>query len=172
METDTRRQQILQLLESQPKPVSGTVLAGLFQVSRQVIVQDIALLRAENKNILSTNKGYVLFQIPRTEEMSTRVFRVLHNTEEVEMELNCIVDNGGHILDVAVDHDVYGQISADLIINNRVDVKEFLDKMNQSKDKPLKELTGDIHYHTVQADSEDILNRIEDKLKEMGILCQ
>lgn len=172
METDTRRQQILQLLESQPKPVSGTVLARLFRVSRQVIVQDIALLRAENKNILSTNKGYVLFKVPAKEATCTRVFRVQHNKKDVSDELRCIVDNGGHVLDVSVDHDLYGQISADLIINNRADIEEFVEKMKQSTNKPLKELTGSIHYHTVQADSEDILSRIEERLREKGYLYE
>ena len=62
MDTENRRYQILKLLEDQHKPVSGTVLSKLFGVSRQVVVQDIALLRAENKEILSTNKGYILFK--------------------------------------------------------------------------------------------------------------
>lgn len=172
MDTDTRREQILHLLESQHKPVSGTVLAGLFQVSRQVIVQDIALLRAENKNILSTNKGYVLFTLPNSEENNKRVFRVQHNKEETGDELKCIVDNGGHVLDVSVDHDLYGQISADLIIHNRADVDEFLNKMNQSTNRPLKDLTGSIHYHTVEADSKVILDRIENKLREKGYLYE
>ena len=172
METDTRRQQILHLLESQHKPVSGTVLARLFQVSRQVIVQDIALLRAENKNILSTNKGYVIFKIPDKETVCTRVFRVQHNTEDVTDELQCIVDNGGHVLDVSVDHDLYGQISADLIINNRADIAEFVEKMQQSTNKPLKELTGSIHYHTVSAQNNDILDRIEDGLRQKGYLYE
>ena len=172
METDVRREQILHLLETQPKPVSGTVLAKLFQVSRQVIVQDIALLRAENKNILSTNKGYVLFQVTQKEENKKRVFRVLHSKEEVLDELRCIVDNGGHVLDVSVEHDLYGQISVDLIINNRADIDEFLEKMNSSTNQPLKVLTGDIHYHTVQADNIDILDRIESKLHEKGYLYE
>ncbi len=170
MDTDIRRKQILHLLESQQKPVSGTVLSGLFQVSRQVIVQDIALLRADNKNILSTNKGYVLYKLPNLEENKRRVFRVQHNKEETGDELRCIVDNGVHILDVSVDHDLYGQISADLIINNRADVNEFLFKMNQSTDRPLKELTGSIHYHTVEADDKMILDRIEKELSEKGYL--
>lgn len=170
METGTRREQILHLLESQQKPVSGTVLSRLFRVSRQVIVQDIALLRVENKNILSTNKGYILFQPPKQDGKKQRVFCVNHNTDEVEDELQCIVDKGGHVLDVSVEHDVYGQISADLILNSRADIEEFLDKMKNSTDKPLKELTGSIHYHTVEAESEDILDRIEVKLREKGYL--
>ena len=170
METDTRREQILHLLESQHKPVSGTVLARLFRVSRQVIVQDIALLRAENKNILSTNKGYVLFQTPKKEENEKRVFLVQHDTQGVEEELNCIVDNGGHVLDVSVYHDLYGLISVDLIIHNRADVQEFVEKMKNSSSKPLKELTSGLHYHTVEAKSQEILDRIENKLKEGGFL--
>ena len=98
------------------------------------------------------------------------MFCVNHNTDEVEDELQCIVDNGGHVLDVSVEHDVYGQISADLILNSRADIEEFLDKMKNSTDKPLKELTGSIHYHTVEAESEDILDRIEVKLREKGYL--
>ena len=172
METETRREQILHLLATQHKPVTGTVLARLFQVSRQVIVQDIALLRAENKNILSTNKGYVLFQPPKTEKNERRVFMVTHTTEQMGDELNCIVDNGGHILDVEVTHDVYGQIAVDLIIHNRADVEEFLQKMENSESKPLKELTSSIHYHTVEAPTIEILDRIEEKLKIKGYLVE
>ena len=111
MDTENRRYQILKLLENQHKPVSGTVLSKLFGVSRQVIVQDIALLRAENKEILSTNKGYVLFKPVEEDGSKKRVFRVTHSMENMEDELNCIVDNGGYVLDVLVDHDLYGQIS-------------------------------------------------------------
>ena len=172
METENRRYQILNLLENQQKPVSGTVLSRLFGVSRQVIVQDIALLRAENKNILSTNKGYVLFKPVNTEGNERRVYCVRHTMEQMAEELNCIVDNGGDILDVSVDHDLYGQISADLIIHNRADVTEFVEKMKSSKSKPLKVLTDEIHYHTVEAKSVEILDRIERKLDELGMLVR
>lgn len=172
METVSRREQILHLLQSQHKPVSGTVLSRLFQVSRQVIVQDIALLRAENKNILSTNKGYVLFQ-PTTEDATHKlVVCVSHSTEDTEKELNCIVDNGGYVLDVSVDHDLYGQISADLIIKNRADVLEFIEHMTHSESKPLKVLTSDVHYHTIEASDEAILKRIENKLDSFGFLIK
>ena len=164
METENRRLQILHLLENQQKPVSGTVLARLFGVSRQVIVQDIALLRAENRNILSTNKGYVLFKRPETEETFRRVLCVRHSMEQMEEELNCIVDNGGHVLDVSVEHD--------LIIHNRADVAEFIDKMKVSNSQPLKVLTGDIHYHTIGAKEIEILDRIEKKLDEKGIIVR
>ena len=172
METENRRQQILNLLENQHKPVTGTVLARLFGVSRQVIVQDIALLRAENKNILSTNKGYVLFKQSSANGNFKRVVCVKHNLSQMEEELNCIVDNGGHVIDVSVEHDLYGQISVDLIIHNRADVEEFVSKMKVINSKPLKVLTDEIHYHTIEAESEEILERIEKKLKESGFIVR
>ena len=172
METQNRRYQILKLLENQHKPVSGSVLSKLFGVSRQVIVQDIALLRAENKDIVSTNKGYVLIRVSNDSESEKRVFRVKHNLENMQEELNCIVDNGGYVLDVLVDHDLYGQISGQLLLHNRADVSEFIQKVKVSKSKPLKVLTDEIHYHTVEAKSAEILDRIEKKLDEMGMLVK
>ena len=172
MDTENRRYQILNLLENQHKPVSGTVVSRLVGVSRQVIVQDIALLRAENKEILSTNKGYVLFKPAEESGIYKRVFRVTHSLENMEDELNCIVDNGGYVRDVLVDHDLYGQISGPLNLGNRADVTEFIQKVKVSKSKPLKVLTDEIHYHTVEAKSEDILNRIEKRLDEMGMLVK
>ncbi len=172
MDTENRRYQILNLLENQQKPVSGTVLSRLFGVSRQVIVQDIALLRAENKEILSTNKGYVLFKQTENSGNVKRVFRVTHSLENMENELNCIVDNGGFVLDVLVDHDLYGKISGPLHLGNRADVAEFIQKVKVSKSKPLKVLTDEIHYHTVEAKSEEILDRIEKRLNELGMLVK
>jgi len=172
METQNRRYQILKLLENQHKPVSGSVLSKLFGVSRQVIVQDIALLRAENKDIVSTNKGYVLIRVSNDSESEKRVFRVKHSLENMQEELNCIVDNGGYVLDVLVDHDLYGQISGQLLLHNRADVSEFIQKVKVSKSKPLKVLTDEIHYHTVEAKSVEILDRIEKQLDEMGMLVK
>ena len=172
MDTENRRYQILKLLENQPKPVSGTVLSNLFGVSSQVVVQDIALLRAENKEILSTNKGYVLIKPVEESGVIKRVFRVTHSLENMEDELNCIVDNGGYVLDVLVDHDLYGQISGLLNLSNRAEVAEFIQKVKVSKSKPLKVLTDEIHYHTVEAKSVEILDRIEKKLDAMGMLVK
>ena len=84
--------------------------------------------------------------------------------------MQTIVDYGGHVLDVAVDHPLYGQIRADLIINNRLDVEEFVERMDRYKAQPLKVLTGDYHYHTVTAESEKkawIL--LSKKLRKNGI---
>lgn len=99
-----------------------------------------------------------------------RVFCVCHSTKDTQDELQTIVDYGGHVLDVAVDHPLYGQIRADLIINNRLDVAEFIDRMNRYNALPLKVLTGDYHYHTVTAESEKNLDFIEQELRKKGYL--
>lgn len=125
MEGETRREAILAHLEAENKPVSGSRLSQLFGVSRQVIVQDIALIRATNKNILSTNKGYVLYKPEHISTKCKRIFPVFHTTKQIKKELYTIVDLGGTVLDVIVEHDVYGMITVDLILKNRTDVDEF-----------------------------------------------
>lgn len=168
MEGQERREKILELLNLSDDPISGSELAKKLGVSRQVIVQDIALLRAVNKNILSTTKGYMLYH--RENQKVNRCFPVLHTTDQIEDELCTIVDNGGKILDVIVSHNIYGTISADLIISTRQDVYDFVDKVNSKKTVPLKELTHNQHFHTVEADNEQILDRIELALKQKGFL--
>ena len=171
MDGDKRRQQIMEILNQETSPVSGAELAKRAGVSRQVVVQDIALLRAENKEIMSTNKGYVLYKPQQgAEKARVRVFRVNHDTEHMLDELQTIVDYGGRILDVSIEHALYGQISVDLIINNRLDALEFVNQMAMSRDQPLKVLTGGCHYHTVATDSEKNLNMIEMELQRKGYL--
>jgi hypothetical protein len=168
MEGNTRRENLIKILKSRPDPISGSELAKLLGVSRQVIVQDIALLRASDYNLLSTTKGYLLYQSdnPRVK----RVYRVKHTTEQIEDELCTIVDNGGKILDVLVVHEIYGEIATPLIIRNRNDVYDFVKKVNEKKIVPLKELTAGVHLHTIEADSEETLDRIEKALKEKNYL--
>ena len=162
MEGNERRAKLIELLTESQEPLSGNELARLLGVSRQVIVQDIALLRATNKNILSTNKGYLMYVVEP--KKVNRCFLVKHTTEQIEDELCAIVDNGGRVLDVIVMHDIYGQIQTDLVIKNRQDVYDFVAKIKSKKTTPLKELTDGIHLHTVEADSEEILDRIENVL--------
>lgn len=166
----TRRTELMKILKQESRPLSGTELSKRFGVSRQVIVQDIALLRATNRNILSTNKGYVLFDPDRGQNMCRRIFAVRHTDEQMREELYLMVDHGGHVCDVVVEHEIYGQLSADLILKNRRDVDEFIRKMGEISDQPLKILTGDSHFHTVEAESEEILDDIEKQLKKKGFL--
>lgn len=108
MEGDARRQELLRLISKSQKPISGTELAQTLHVSRQVIVQDVALLRASKYPIFATNRGYVLLQ-DDTHHV-TRVIRVKHNSHQIEEELNVIVDCGARVLDVTVEHEIYGII--------------------------------------------------------------
>lgn len=170
MEGATRREKLIEILEQSKEPISGTELAKRLHVSRQVIVQDIALLRAVNKNILSTTKGYIIYV--RENKKVNRCFLMKHEPEKMEDELNCIVDLGGKVLDVIVTHSIYGEIKADLIINSRQDIKDFVKKIDEDNTRPLSTLTENIHLHTIEADSETILDRIEEALKEKGYLLE
>lgn len=163
MEGKERRERLLEILKNSSAPVSGSELSKQLGVSRQVIVQDIALLRAVNKNILSTTKGYILYY--QEKQKVNRCFLMKHTTDQIEDELCTIVDCGGKVLDVIVAHDIYGEISTDLIIGTRQDVYDFVDKVKSKNVMPLKELTDGVHLHTVEADSEEILDRIEEALK-------
>lgn len=170
MTGEERRKRIIEILQNSEEPVSGTELSKRLGVSRQVIVQDIALLRAVNRNIISTTKGYVLYY--QEVQKVNRCFLVRHTDGEIEDELCTIVDNGGKVLDVIVMHDIYGEISTGLIIKNRQDVYDFVEKLRGHKTMPLMELTGGVHLHTVEADSEAILDSIEKKLREKKYLIE
>lgn len=173
MDGKKRREEIVRILSEKSEqglPMAGTELAKQLQVSRQVIVQDIALLRAVNKNILSTNKGYLLFREQEADKACKRAYKVKHNAAGIQAELYAIVDCGGRTLDVEVEHPIYGQIIVDLLINNRQDVDNFVKQVKVFGTKPLNELTDGVHYHTVEADSEEILDSIEEELKRQGFL--
>ena len=164
----TRRKELMKLLQNEMRPLSGTELARHFGVSRQVIVQDMALLRAQRMQILSTYKGY--FLDAAVKEQYVRIFRVHHDTEHTLDELQLIVDYGGKVQDVFVEHPLYGQIRADLMIANRMEAKQFVEQMETHEAHPLKLLTDDCHYHTVVAGSEEQLDLIEQELKMRGYL--
>lgn len=168
MEAEERRDKLIGILREQEEAVSGTELAARLGVSRQVIVQDIALLRAVNRNILSTNKGYLLFE--EKKQKKTAVVKVKHDAEQIRDELYTIVDLGGSISDVFIEHDIYGQIAADLIIKSRADVDSFVDKVVQNNTKPLTDLTYGVHYHTIEADTEAALEAVRRALAQKGYL--
>lgn len=163
-----RRQEILKNIKENDRPVSGSKLAKDYDVSRQVIVQDIALLRASGYDIISTNRGYVL----EGQTCAERVFKVRHTDEQLETELCTIVDLGGQVKNVMVNHKVYGHIEAELGITSRRKVKEFLADIESGKSTPLKNITSDYHYHTVTADSEETLGMIEEELRKLGFLVE
>lgn len=171
MTGENRRLKLLQTLQQHSEPLSGTVLATQLQVSRQIIVQDIALMRAENHPIVSTNKGYLYRARENINNHPKRVFFVRHDTDHVIDEFMSIIELGGKILDVAVEHEIYGQIRADLMIETPSDAEEFYNRLLSCRDNPLKVLTDDCHYHTVSAPSEKLLDLIETDLRERGFLA-
>ncbi len=172
MDGEQRREEILKVLQCIKQPISGMELAKRLGVSRQVIVQDIALLRAVNKNILSTNKGYVLFIDTQENGKWKKSIKVRHSESEILDELFTIVDYGGRVLDVVVEHPIYGQIMVDLIINSRADAEKFVCQVKENRTKPLNDLTKGIHYHTIVAQSEDALEAIEQQLLIKGYLIK
>ena len=158
------------MLRETRQPMTGTALAQALHVSRQVIVQDIALMRAEHMPILSTNKGYLLRAEAVPAAQPKRVFFVRHTTDRTMEEFMTVIDLGGRILDVSVEHDLYGPIRADLLIENVQDAADFVERLNACRDNPLKVLTDDCHFHTVCAPSEKLLELIEQELRARGFL--
>ena len=167
MKVDKRRKAIVNLLLASKKPVSGAELSEQFNVSRQIIVQDITVLKGLGYEILSTHNGYIMQKSPLVE----RVFKLKHTTEQTEDELNSIVDLGGTVVDVFVWHKVYGKISATLNIFSRLHVKQFLEGVRTGKSTELMNITGGYHYHTVRAESESILDKIGETLQQKNYIA-
>ena len=168
MNAEERRQQIIDILKVQEKPISGTALADMLNVSRQVIVQDIAILRAENKNIISTNRGYMMF---RSDHNCHREYiMVSHSQNHILDEFFCIVDNGGTILNIGVNHDLYGRIEADLYIANRADAEAFSNKAISSKDRPLSFLTAGEHFHLIETKDKETMENIKNQLHRLNYI--
>ncbi|MBR2681796.1 MAG: transcription repressor NadR [Atopobiaceae bacterium] len=169
MNGEARRAHILELLEGASGPLSGTALARACGVSRQVIVQDMALLREGGTRVGSTNRGYVLEAVSARPR---RLFKVRHTDEQIMDELYAIVDLGGIVEDVVVNHRTYGRLSARLDIASRRDVKRYLDDLAASQSEPLMHVTSGYHFHHVSADSEDILDEIALELGSLGFLVE
>ena len=163
-----RREQILQILKNSKEPVAGTELANQLDVSRQVIVQDMALIRANGVEVFSTNRGY-LIHMPK---QVSRVFKVIHTNEQVEEELNLIVDLGARVEDVFVYHKVYNVVKVKMDIKSLRDVSKYMEGITSGKSTNLMNLTSNYHYHTVVADDEQTLDLIQEELKRKGFLAQ
>ena len=168
MKGEERRKQLLNILSSSNNPISGGTLAKELNVSRQIIVQDISLLRANGATIFSTNKGYLL----QEDRKYSRVFKVYHTDDQVEEELSTIVDAGGQIRDVFVYHKVYGVLKADMGIKSRRDIRAYMEEISTSKSSLLKNVTSGYHYHTIDAESEEILDAIQEELQQKGFLAK
>ena len=168
MKAEKRREEILSFIGNAENPIPASVLAERFAVSRQVIVQDIAIIRANGYDVTATNRGYVL----NSKIQATRVFKCRHSFEEIVDEGALIIEAGGKVEDVFVNHRVYGRISSRLDLINRTHVEELYRSLVSGASKPLMSVTDGYHYHTVSAEDEATLNGIERALRERGFLIE
>ena len=169
--TKNRKEALLQLLKETQKPLNGKSLAEHFHVTRQIIVQDIAVLRADGAPILSTNRGYI-YKENKANSFVHKLFKVKHKEEDMGQELLAIVDNGGRVQNILIDHPVYGEIETLLKLSCRRDVEHFLNQVKTSGFRPLSELTDGIHYHLIEAENKQDLLYIEKALDQLGYLVK
>lgn len=168
MKGEERRNKILDMLVKSQNSIKGSEFSKLFNVSRQVVVQDIALLRAEGNEIIATPQGYVF--IGGGLNKTRRVIAVKHDESGIEDELKTIVSLGGKVIDVTIEHKIYGEITGKLMLKSMFDVEEFIRQVRVEGSKPLSQLTGGIHIHTIEADNDEIMDRIIAALKLKGYL--
>ena len=169
MDAQERRQAIARRLERARSPVSATALAREFSVSRQIIVGDVAILRAGGQGITATPRGYMVQNAPSG---LVRQIAVKHDGQAMEAELNAMVDQGCTVLDVIVEHPIYGQLTGPLQLASRYDVAQFLARCSQPDARPLSELTEGIHLHTLSCPDEAAFDRVRQELRRLGILLE
>lgn len=171
MSGESRRRSIIELLKKGSSPISATRLAEEFSVTRQIIVADIALLRASGHSISADNKGYTLEDGDNYDGLIKRIV-VKHTKESVSEEFYTVVDNGGRVLDVIVEHSVYGKISASLNITSRYEADKFTEKLSDTGAAPLSLLTEGLHIHTIAVKDEESFIRIIEGMNALGILIE
>ncbi len=164
MAIEDRKQYIMDKLRATEQPISATSFGKMLSVSRQIIVNDIALLRAAGEKIVATPRGYLL------ESGNQVVYTIAckHSKHDMEQELMTIIECGCGVLDVIVNHDIYGQLSAKLCIYSRNDVDEFLEKIKNSHTLPLCSITNDYHFHTLHCPTPQHFERVKSVMREKG----
>lgn len=169
---EQRRQLILQWLKESGQPLTGAELAAKTNVSRQVIVQDISLLKARNEPIIATSQGYLYLPTTVPNEIYTRVVACYHKPEQTKEELQLIVDHGVTVKDVKIEHPVYGDLTASVMVSNRQEVEQFIQKIEETNSSYLLQLTDGTHLHTLEADSPSKLDAACLALKKAGFLIE
>ena len=170
MSSNERREKLLQILKKSDKPVKGSELSAELQVSRQVVVKDIALLRASGLEIIATSNGYIVLDSVKNE---FKIKRKNHNSDdELYDELQTIIDLGGKVKDVIVEHPTYGVLKADLNVATNRDLRNFMQKAATNEFKQLSVLSPDYHIHTIEVDNDEIFEEIQKELKLKNILFE
>lgn len=168
MNAAQRRKVILERLTEADAPLSASVLAGELGVSRQIVVGDVALLRASGTQIDATPRGY---QLHPAEKGYTAILACVHSTEdEMRTELYTIVDQGGVVVDVAVENSLYGELRGNLNLASRYDVDNFIQQAKDTPEALLSRMTGGVHLHTLHCPDAESFDRIKKALEEKGIV--
>lgn len=162
-----RKAAIIEAIRTSETPVSASALARKLHVSRQIIVGDIALIRASGTQIIATPRGYVW---ERSNAGSERKIAVLHAPQQMREELYTIVDQGAEVVDVIVEHPTYGQLVGQLQLSSRYDVDQFIDRMQGNE--PLSQLTHGVHLHTIRCRDAAVFERVENALRKKGLLYE
>lgn len=170
MQTDERRDALLKRLKKSEKPIIGSKLADEFGVSRQVIVQDIALLRARGEEILATSQGYLFPKNMGRKTVQATIACQHGGEDEVEDELMTMVSYGAKVIDVIVEHPIYGELKGMLMIQSASDVDNFIANYSEDGAELLASLTDGVHLHTVEAVNEEVINKMKEELKKKGYL--
>jgi hypothetical protein len=151
-------------------PIRGGELAKHFSVSRQSLVQDVAILRAGGEDIVATPRGY---RLPEGRERGHRaILACRHAPERTEEELQILVDHGVKVLDVIVEHPLYGELRGSLMIESRADLQDFLEHVSASHASLLSSLTGGVHLHTIEASRPEMISRAKARLRSRGFLLK
>ncbi|MBE6062475.1 MAG: transcription repressor NadR [Clostridium butyricum] len=167
MNSIDRRDSIVKLLNENNKPLKGTIIAHKYGVTRQIIVKDIAILRATGHDIIATPDGYM---INRKDKNVKAIIAVIHTEEEMFEEMSSVIKYGGTIEDVIVEHPLYGEIRGMLMIRNLNELNKFMTKYGDQKAKLLSVLTNGVHLHTISADSQKNLELIINELKDRSFI--
>ena len=170
MSGDERRKMIVEALKNAAKPITGKEFADRANVSRQVIVTDVALLKTTNEPIIATNRGYIYLQEQDTTDTVRRVIACQHSREQTKEELEIIVDCGVTVVDVIVEHPIYGGLTGNLHVSSRYDVDQFMQTLKENEAVLLSKLTDGIHLHTLEADTVDKIDLACQQLEEAGYL--
>ncbi|WP_225048206.1 transcription repressor NadR [Lacticaseibacillus kribbianus] len=163
-----RQAQIRSALADNNAPITATQFGQRFGVSRQTVVGDIALMRARGEGIIATPQGYQYEEKSRHEA----VIVCRHTPEQAREEMNTVVDLGGTMIDVLVEHPVYGQMRGQLQVKTRTDVNLFMGHLRQREGHLLSELTDGVHLHTIGYDTPEQLTAIKDALRAKGFLFE
>ena len=169
MRSDQRRREVLEILRQSTEPISAAALASRFSVSRQIIVGDVALLRSAGEEIVATPRGY---RMGREQTGILRQVAVRHRGADTETELNAIVDQGCTVLDVIVEHPLYGELRGQLQLSSRYEVGQYLRRCGETEAHPLSRLTDGIHLHTLLCPDEGAFERVRDELRRLGFLLE